>query len=132
MPNYNGPTSVQPVSAGFAAPWQTAKTYTGKFSTSTTVATTVPLETVTAGKTFYITDIICSSDAPSGGSTTIDFRVQTAGVDIFRQGLHNLSPITAPGLETQPNGASGQNVTVLLPITAAVQNVWFFVAGYEQ
>ena len=132
MPNYAGVTSVQPVSAGFAAPWQTPKIYTGKQTTSTTVATTVTLETVTTGKTFYITDMVISSDAPSGGSTTVDVRVQTNGVDIFRQGVHNLSPITVPGLETQPNAASGQTVVILLPITTSVQNVWFFVAGFEQ
>lgn len=45
------------VSAGFMAAGQTAKQYVGKQSTSTTAATTVTLETVTTGKTYYITDI---------------------------------------------------------------------------
>ena len=132
MPNYSGTQSVQPMSAGFAAPWQTPKIYTGKQITSTTVTTTITLETVATGKSYYITDILATSDTPSGAATTIDFRIQTNGVDIFRQGIHNLSPISLPGIETQPNASTGQIVTILLPITSTVQNVWFFIAGFEQ
>ncbi len=124
---------VQKVNAGFMAAGQTAKQYVGKVATSTTVAVTVPLETVTVGKSFYITDILITTDAASGAATTVDARIQAAGVDIFRAGLHNLSPVDMPGIETQPFASSGQAVTLLLPATAGgVVNVWFDIYGFEQ
>jgi hypothetical protein len=122
---------VQRVSAGFMGPGQTAKQYVGKQATSTTVLTTVTLETVTAGKTFYITDILVYTDVAQG-ATTIDVRLQAAGADIFRSGVHNLAPIDMTGIETQPFATAGQQVTLLLPITAAIQQVWFNIYGFEQ
>ena len=132
MPNYSGSSSVQPVSAGYAAPWQTAKTYTGKQATSTSATTTVTLETVTSGKSFYITDIMIATDVASG-TQILDCQIQAAGTTIFRGPTHNLSPITLPGLETQPFGASTQVVTLLLPQTSSgAVNVYFYIAGFEQ
>lgn len=124
--------SVMKTNAGFLAPGQTAKQYVGKQATSTTAATTVTMETVTAGKNYYITDILIATDAASGAATTVDVRLQAAGVDIFREGCHNLTPISAPGIETQPFATAGQSVTLLLPITNPVVNVWFNVYGFEQ
>lgn len=125
--------SVLRVNAGFMAPGQTAKQYTGKQATSTTVATTVALETVTAGKTFYITDLLIMTDSASGAATTLDVRLQAAATDIFRGGCHNLAPIDMSGIETQPFAAAGQAVTLLLPQTSGgVVNVWFNVYGFEQ
>ena len=124
--------SVLKVNAGFLAAGQTAKQYVGKQATSTTVATTVTLETVTAGKSYYITDILISSDAASGAATTVDTRLQAAGVDIFRGGVHNLAPLTTAGVETQPFATAGQSVTLLLPITNPIVNVWFNIYGFEQ
>lgn len=126
------PGVVQKTNAGFLAAGQTAKQYVGKQSTSTTVLTTVTLETVTTGKTFYITDILVYTDSASGAATTLDIRVQAGGVDIFRSGVHNLAPIDMTGIETQPFATSGQVVTVVLPITAAAQNVWYNIYGFEQ
>lgn len=121
-------TSVQRVSAGFMAPGQTAKQYVGKQATSTSATTTVTLETVTTGKTFYITDIYFTSDQ----NTLLDTRIQAAGVDIFRCAVRDLAPVDMPGMETQPFANSGQSVTVLLPQTGSVQNVWFNIFGFEQ
>lgn len=123
----------QRANAGFMAPGQTAKQYVGKQATSTSVITTVTLETVTAGKMFCITDILISTDAASGAATTVDTRIQAGGVDIFRTGVHNISPVIMPGIETQPFATAGQVVTLLLPITAGgVVNVWFNIYGFEQ
>lgn len=124
--------SVLKFNAGFLAPGQTAKQFVGKQATSTTVATTVPLATVTAGKTLYVTDILIATDAASGAATTVDVRLQAAGVDIFRSGVHNLTPISSPGIETQPFATAGQAVTLLLPITNPLVNVWFNIYGFEQ
>ena len=121
---------VQRISAGFMGPGQTAKQYVGKQALSATLTTTVTLETVTAGKTFYITDILIISDVAS--STTIDVRLQAAGADIFRAGVHSLAPIDMTGIETQPFATAGQLVTLLLPIVAGPPNVWFNILGFEQ
>lgn len=88
----------------------------------------VTLETVTTGKAYYITDLFVNTDQ----NVLLDFRLQANGVDIFRQGVRDLAPLTAPGIDTQPNAASGQSVTVVLPPTTAAQNVWFNIFGYEQ
>jgi hypothetical protein len=121
-------TAVQRVSAGFMAPGQTAKTYTGKQVSSTTVATSVALETVTAGKTYYITDIYLTTDA----TIIQDVKIRAAGVTIFNAGVQSNGPVDMAGMETQPYGTTGQLVDLYLPITAAVQNFWYFISGFEQ
>lgn len=121
-------TSVQRVSAGFMAPGQTAKQYTGKNATSTTLATTITLETVTAGKTYYMTDISIFTDS----TTSIDGSINAGGTPIYRFGTSTTAPLQMAGMETQPYGSSGQTVVLVLPPTTSVQNVWFNVAGFEQ
>lgn len=129
-PNTGLPPSqnVQRTNAGFMASGQTAKQYVGKVATSTTVTTTVTLETVTTGKTFYITDVLITSDQ----NTLLDVRVQAAGTDIFRCACRDIAPIDMTGIETQPYAGSGQIVTILLPVTGSIQNIWFNVFGFEQ
>ena len=118
--------------AGPPAAGQTAKTYNGKQALSVGGTTTITLETVTTGKTFYITDIFISTDVASG-TQILDTRLQSAGLDIFRAGIHNLSPVEMPGIDTQPSAASTQVVTMLLPTLASGSgSVYYFIAGYEQ
>lgn len=124
--------TVQRQSAGFMSSGQSAKQYVGLVSLSASVTTTVTLETVTTGKTFYISDIFIASDAASGSSTTVDVRIQAAGTDIFRGGVHNLTPIDLTGIETQPFASSTQIVTILFPVVAAAPKIWYNVYGWEQ
>ena len=130
----NGQTSLDgktlKVNAGYVAVGQSAKAYVGRQATSITAATPITLGTVTPGKLFIITDILISSDAPSG--SPMDIQIQGAGVTIFRMFVHGLTPISACGLETQPAIAAGQVITLLLPMTGAVQNVTFSIFGIEQ
>lgn len=115
--------------AGGPAPGQSNKTYTGKQATSATVATTITLETVAAGKTLYITDIYVSYD----DAAPHDTRLQAGGVDIFRcVPKGDTAPIQMPGIETQPSASAGQVVTILLPIIVGAPNFYFYVAGVEQ
>lgn len=121
--------SVQRVNAGAAAAGQTLKAFTGKVSLSTTVTTATPLENVTAGKTFYVTDLYLSIDT----NTPSDVRLQAAGSDIFRCVVKgDTAPIQMPGIETQPNASSGQAVQILWPVMPAASNGYFYVAGFEQ
>ena len=117
------------VNAGSVAPGQTLKTFVGKIALSATVPTTVTLETVTAGKTFYLTDVYLSHDS----AAVIDTRVQANGVDIMRAPIKgDTAPLQMTGIESQPSAASGQLVTILYPITAGPPNAFFNVYGFEQ
>jgi hypothetical protein len=124
-----GPATVQRTNSGFVAPGQTAKTFVGQQATSTTVTTTVNLYTVTAGKTYIITDIALFSDT----TAVIDCQIQAAGTTIFRGFTRDIAPLQMPGIETQPNATAGQAVTLLLPITGSgIVHVNFFISGVEQ
>lgn len=94
--------------------------------------TIVALETVTSGKTLYITDILLSTDVVS----TVQFmdnRLQAAGVDIFRAMTHSLLSVDMPGIQTPPVATTGQAVTLLLPALASGSgNVFYFISGFEQ
>lgn len=123
--------SIWKVNAGFMAPGQTAKQYIARnIATLTTGAVTVALETVTAGKTFYITDIFVTSDAAQ--TNNVEVRIQAGGVDIWATSVHSLAPIDAPGIETQPFGTSGQVVQAVLGQTSSIAHVWLNVFGFEQ
>jgi hypothetical protein len=117
------------VTSGPPAAGQTIRKYNGKQATSTSAATPVALYTVTAGKTFYITDIFLSTDQ---AGTPLDVAIQAAGGNIFNAGVSTTSQVQLAGIDSQPSAAASQAVTLLLPITTAVQNVWYFIAGFEQ
>lgn len=128
-PEAYGTVSVQKVNAGFLAPGQTAKSAQGTQATSTTLTTSVPLWTVTAGKTLYITDIAIYSD----NAVQIAVQIRAATVPIFRARVRDLAPIQLPGIETQYFGTTGQAIDLLLPITAGgVQNIDYDIQGFEQ
>jgi len=131
VPGAPSPTtgSVQRVNAGFSAPGQTIKNYTGSVATSATVPTTVTLETVTAGKIYVLTDIYISANS----ATQFEARIQAAGTDIFRGWCKgDTSPIEMAGIESQPNASAGQIVTLLLPIITGAPLISFFLGGFEQ
>lgn len=116
------------MSAGGPAPGQAIKFYNGKVATSTSVVTTIALETVPAGKTFYITDLYMTNDQ----ATLIDVQVQSGGINIFRAACRDIAPIQMAGIESQPSCPSASQVNIVLPITTSIQNFWFFASGMEQ
>lgn len=118
-------TSVQRISAGAIAPGQTLKTISGQVSIN--AGATVTINTVTTGKTFYITDISISTD----NTVPTDVNIRAGGLTIFRAFVQNTAPIDALGIESQPNGTSGQVVDMVLP-TAVGKNVNYFISGFEQ
>ena len=123
------PNFVMKTNAGSVAPGQTLKTFVAKVALSATVPTTVTLETVTAGKTFYLTDVYLSHDS----AQVIDTRIQANGVDILRAPIKgDTAPLQMTGIESQPSVASGQLLTVLYPITATPPNAYLNVCGFEQ
>lgn len=123
------PLSVQRMNAGFSAPGQTIKNYTGSIASSASVAVSVPLETVTTGKIYIITDIYISANT----SNQFEARIQANGTDIFRGWCKgDTSPINLAGLESQPNASAGQSVNLLVPAIAGAPFVSFYIGGMEQ
>lgn len=117
--------SSQRVTAGALAPGQTAKQIAG--TTSINTGATININTVTAGKTFYITDIHLATDA----TASVDAKIQAGGVTIFETFLINTAPCDMAGIETQPFGTTGQVVNLVLPVSAT-KNVNYFISGFEQ
>ena len=123
-------SDTQRVNAGFVANGQTIKNYTGKQALSTTLVTTITLETVTTGKSYVITDLYLSIDT---ATLVPDVQIQAGGVPIFRGVLKgDTAPIQMAGMESQPNASSGQVVTIVIPAVAGPPNFLFFVGGFEQ
>jgi hypothetical protein len=115
--------------AGSVAVGQSLKTFVGKVALSASVPTTVTLETVTLGKTFFLTDLFLSHDS----AVVIDTRVQANGVDIFRAPIKgDTAPASLTGIESQPSAAAGQLLTILYPATAGPPNGYFNLSGFEQ
>jgi hypothetical protein len=117
--------------AGGPAPGQSAKTFTGEIVIPAGAGTTTQaLETVTALKTLYLTDISITADT----AQIFRVRIQAGGVDIFR-GLckGDTGPIQFPGIETQPQAAAGSVVNILFVAVAGflITNAEFFIAGFE-
>lgn len=118
--------------AGGPAPGQSAKTFTGELNLPAGAGTpTQALETVTTGKTLYVTDLSFTADT----AQIFRVRLQANGVDIFRGMCKgDTGPIEFPGIETQPQAASGAVVQCVFVTLAGflVTNVEYFVGGFEQ
>lgn len=118
-------------SAGGAAIGQTLQQFTGNPALSTTLTTTVSLFTVPAGKTFYVTDIYVSSNS----SIAFLAQIQAAGTAIFFGYCKgDTGPIELPGIETQPQAAAGQAVTLVLgAVTGGSSPVGsYYISGFVQ
>ena len=115
--------------AGYLAPGQTNVSTTGQVATLTTGAKTVPLRTVTAGKTYMMTDLYVFCDVAANAPLLI--QVQVAGTTVFYGYCSQNAPLAMPGIETQINGAAGQQVNLILAQTTAVQNVAFYAGQVE-
>jgi len=112
--------------AGGPALGQSLKTYVGNQSVST--GATITLETVTVGKTFYITDIYV------GGNTATVFPVTiNAGPTAIFQGFckGDTGPVVLMAIETQPTAGTGVVVQLVLG-TAAATTAAYMINGYEQ
>lgn len=115
----------QRTTAGALATGQSAKQAAGTVSIN--AGATVTINTVTAGKTYYITDIHLATDS----TTSVDAKIQAGGVTVFESYVINTAPCDMSGIETQPFGTSGQVITLLLP-TVAGKNINYFISGFEQ
>jgi hypothetical protein len=120
----NTVTSLKTTAGGPGA-GQAAKNYSG-LVTLTGSAQTIAIETVTAGRTYYISDIV----ATSTNASAILLQIQAAGAPIFQAHINATKGIEALGIETQPFAATGQAVTLVIPSGSG--QVAFNIFGYEQ
>lgn len=118
--------------AGFMALGQSAKQFVGKVTTKNAGGAVVQaIQTVSAGKTFYITDIFMNTDAASATSL-LDVTIKAASTPIFQANCHSLSPISVPGIETQPFGTTGQAIALEVAQAGEVKTLWYNIYGFEQ
>jgi hypothetical protein len=126
----DGEGTLNPVvkeNAGYVAFGQTAKVYTGTQALAAGPIT-IALETVTAGKIFFITDIYV------GANTGVVFSVQitAAGVPIYNGfSKGDTGAISLMGIETQPQASSGQLVNLILGLAAGTTAA-YMINGIEQ
>jgi len=118
--------SIARVTAGGPAPGQIAKNYSGTFTMVGTTAS-IPLETVTVLRTYFITDIAISVSGAAGQKLC---QIMASGVQIFGEHANTTKGIEM-SLETQPFAVAGAVVT--LAISGAVANdvIAFNILGYE-
>lgn len=114
------------VSAGAAGVGQTLKNYNG--FQSIVAGASVPLETVAAGKTFYLTDVYISGNT----STQFQVTITANGVSIFSGYCKgDTGAIQMAGMETQPSCPAGAAVVLVLG-TAAATTASYMITGFEQ
>ena len=118
---------VQKVNAGFMGAGQTAKSAAGQLSVNA-VSATITLNTVTTGKSYYITDICFTTDSASA----IDVQIKAGSTIIFETHVLSTAPCNAVGIETQPLATTGQVVTLFVSNSSVGKSLGFFVSGFEQ
>lgn len=111
--------------AGGPAPGQVLKNYTGTVTLSGS-SQTIPLETVTAGRSYLITDVVVTST----NASAILVQITAAGAPIFQAHANSTKGIEAPGIESQPTATTGQAVALVVPSGSGV--VAYNIYGIEQ
>lgn len=119
-------TTVVRSTGGPPAPGQTAQFFVGSTSLNGGAAA-ITLTTVPAGRTLYITDIICTSNT----STAFDVTLKAGGVAIFQGHVFSTAPLDCCGIDTQPQATAGQALTLNAAQTAST-TLDYNVYGYLQ
>ena len=114
------------------SPFQTMKTFTGTLATSTTVSTSATLYTVTAGKTFYITDVIVCNNTANAAQTSVNASGTLGASPVLIGHSLNTAPFDCTNIGTEPSVSGGTPVTFQSLTTAAITTLTYFIAGYEQ
>ncbi|GAC1373742.1 MAG: hypothetical protein NVSMB4_00650 [Acidimicrobiales bacterium] len=105
---------------------QSLKNFSGTVNIAT--GATVALETVTPGKTFYITDITIYANT----GVVFTVAINAAGVAVFSAFCKgDTGPVQVAGIESQPSASSTQAVTLVLG-AAASTTAAYNICGFEQ
>ena len=112
---------------------QTMKNFTGTSNTSTTGTTVVNLGyTVTAGKTFYLTDVIICNNSANPSQVSVNGSLTAGASPIIIGHAINTEAFDAVNIGTEPSVAGGNPLSVQLGQTTVATACTYFVAGYEQ
>lgn len=113
--------------------FQTMKTFTGTVNTSSTTTTVQTLYTVTAGKTFYLTDFVVCNNTSNFVQVSINASATAGASPIFIGHAISTAPLDALNIGTEPSVAGGTPVTFqVTPGSASATITTFFISGYEQ
>ena len=122
-----------PVTQAPKSPNQTMKTFTGVSATTTSATTVVNLNyTVSAGKTFYLTDVIICNNSVNASQVSINGSLTIAASPTLIGHSINTSPLEALNIGTEPSVAAGSALSVQLGQTTAITSCTYFISGYEQ
>ncbi|HXB11097.1 MAG TPA: hypothetical protein VNZ45_03845, partial [Bacteroidia bacterium] len=119
-------TNVQRATAGFKAPGQNLQWWTGMQSL-TGSSTSIALYTVPTARTFYLTDLLISTDIASGSNTDVQLLNGTTASIVARGSTHSLAPFQMEALESQPTATAGSNLSILIGSSASIQHVWYSI-----
>lgn len=115
------------ITAGGPAPGQSIKTIVLNRFPLTAAPQTINWYVVTALKTLYLTDICLYTTS----ATLEDIQLQAGGGNVFRGNVRDLAPIQMPGIETQPQGAAGSQMAIVVPADTGMF-LSGFISGFEQ
>jgi hypothetical protein len=116
--------------AGAGAPDQSLKTFSSSGGTSIASGANVALYTVTAGKTFYLTDVVVTGNAATAGQVLVQLK---AGSTVIWEAYMktDTQPIEVPGMETQAQAAGGLALSLVIG-TLSGGTAAYYIAGFEQ
>lgn len=116
--------------AGGPAPDQTIKQFSSSGGVSIATGATVALYTVTAGKTFFLTDIEVTGNAATAGQVLVQLK---AGSTVIWEGYMktDTQPIEIPGIESQPQAAGGLALSLVIGALSG-GSAAYNIGGFEQ
>jgi len=111
---------------------QVRKTFAGVVATTTSAMVPTTLYTVSAGKTFYLTDVVITNNSANASAASINSSV-VANTGIIAVGHSiNTSPFSMVNIGSEPSIAAGLPVVLQLGITSVITSCAYTVYGYEQ
>lgn len=111
---------------------QVRKTFAGVVSTSTSAMVPTTLYTVSAGKTFYLTDVVVTNNSANASAASINSSI-VAGTGAIAVGHSiNTSPFSMVNIGSEPSIAAGLPVVLQLGISTVATSCAYTVYGYEQ
>jgi len=116
------------VSAGNAAVGQSILSFTSSGGISLTGGPSTDIYTVSAGKTFFITDIYITVNETT---TPQLVQLKAAGVVILEAFTMSTLPFDVVGIESQASVAGGAHLSIQWPSDSGKLGA-YFIAGFEQ
>ncbi|MCB2297787.1 hypothetical protein [Clostridium tagluense] len=108
------------------------KTFAGIVLTSTSAMVPTTLYTVSAGKTFYITDVVVTNNSTNASEASINNSIVAGTGTIAIGHSTNISPFSMVNIGSEPSIAAGLPVVLQLGISTVATSCAYTIYGYEQ